>query len=398
MSNMNDLSCPPNPPVLKSGTFTLYRDGSWQSASVSFSINDYTAAARQIISGGSMQDAATWVAFNLPVGIVVTLMDNVTSNPADDLVGNLAGAGRCVDLVGTGKTEGINLGDCNMNDCVSCFFWRNVDLDLGAIVLFEDANFKGNRSILFFSEWPSYTIISIKGWYLDDKVSAIKWDNLHDRQQVSLYDNVDGSGISYANVKGWGSSKEISDLKTVGFGDRMSSFKWIGLAPVKEIIDPIVMDLTFAAGDTQSLSQTTDYTNDTSIQQTFQASFSDSESQTLTVSSTETVVTGFEVSYTQTWKVSEKVGDTGAEQGGSLSLKLNQTYTNSQQTTKSQTSTIQLSFSENVTAQPNCVTHATLVATLGTVQPTTYTTTAHRWYDQPVTNGVQDPQNNNWWK
>ena len=109
-------------------------------------------------------------------------------------------------------------------------------------------------------------------------------------------------------------------------------------------------------------------------------------------------MTGFEVSYTQTWKVSEKVGDTGAEEGGSLSLKLNQTYTNSQQTTKSQTSTIQLSFSENVTAQPNCVTHATLVATLGTVQPTTYTATAHRWYDQPVTNGVQDPQNNNWWK
>lgn len=398
MSNMNGLACPPNPPVLKSDTFILYKDNNWNSTPMPFTYTDYSSEERQFISGGSMQDAATWVAYNLPVGTVVTLMDNAVSKADGKLVGDLSGAGRCVDLVGTGQTEGFSLIDCNMNDCVSAFFWRNVDLDLGAVVLFEGANFSGNRSILFFSEWPSYTLTSIQGWYLDDKVSSIRWDQLHDRQQVYFYNNTDGSGSSYNNVKGWGSFTEISDLGTVGFNDAMSSFKWVGLAPVKEIIDPINMDLTFSVDDTQSLSQTTTFTNQGSVQQAFVASFSDSQSQTLTVSSTETVVTGFEVNYTESWKVSEKVGDVGAEEGGSLSLKLTQTYTNSQTQTTSQTTTVQLSFSENITAPPNCVTNATLIAKLGTIEPTTYTTTAHRWYDQPVTGSVQDSTNNNWWK
>lgn len=32
-----------------------------------------------------------------------------------------------------------------MSDCVSAFFWRLVDLDLGAIELFDDSDFNGNR-------------------------------------------------------------------------------------------------------------------------------------------------------------------------------------------------------------------------------------------------------------
>lgn len=398
MSNMNGLACPPNPPSLPSWTFKLFKDNNWQSSSMSFSTKDYTAQDRQSISGTGMQDAATYVAYNLPVGTVVTLMDNMVSLKSGDSVGNLSGAGRCVDLVGTGKTEGLSLIDCNMNDCVSCFFWRNVDMNLGAVVLFENVNYGGNRSILFLSEWPSYSLISIAGWYLDDKLSSINWSNLADRQQVYFYDNTDGSGSSYTNVKGWGSFKEISDLGQVGFNDRMSAFQWTGLAPVKEVIEPVNMNLTFSAGDSESLSQTTDYTNQSSVSQTFVASFSDSQSQTLTVTSTETVVTGFELTYTESWKISESAGDVGAEEGGSLSLKLSQSYTNSQSTTKSQTTTVELAFSEDVTAAANCVTHATLIAKLGTVEPTSYTTIAHRWYDQPVTGAVQDSSNNNWWK
>src|ERR1700726_978701 len=110
------------------------------------------------------------------------------------------------------------------------------------------------------------------------------------------------------------------------------------------------MNLTFAVSDQQSLSQTTDYTNSTSASQSFTASFSDTESQTLTVTSTDTVVTGFELSYTEAWKVSEKVGDTGAESGGSLTLKLSQQYTHTQSTSTAQTKTVALAFSENVTA------------------------------------------------
>jgi hypothetical protein len=360
---MNGLGCPPNVPQQRGGTFTLYRDNNWRSEAATYAIADYPSSERQSISGTSMQDQATWVAYNLPVGVVVTLMDNVTQLGNGQLVGDLSGAGRCVDLVGTGRTEGLSLLDCNMNDCISCFFWRNVDLDLGAVVLYEDIDYGGSRSILFLSEWPANQTSSIADWYLQDRLSSIRWDKLNDRQQVWFYNNVDGTGGSYTNTKGWGTFKEIADLRTVGFNDVMSAFKWQGLVPKKEIIEPFTLNLTFAVGDQQSISQTTDYRNAGSVQQSFVASFTDSEAQTLTVSTTETVVTGFEFSYTT-----------------------------------SQTKTVQLSFTENVTAVPNAVTHATLVAKLGAVQPTTYTTTAHRWYDQPVTGAVQDPQNNNWWK
>lgn len=274
-----------------------------------------------------------------------------------------------------------------MNDCVSCFFWRTVQLDLGAVVLFDDARLGGNRSVLFLSEWEGNKIHSIAAWYLQDRVSAIDWSALNDRQQVGIFANSDGSGDNYGNVKGWGSFKSIADLGSVGFNDRMSSFNWIGLAPKKEVMAPVNMTLTFSGGDTHSVSQTLDFSNRTSVNQTFKASISDSASQTLTVSTTETMVVGYKLSYTESWKV----GVPGEEMSGSLSLELSQSYSVSDTSTTSQTKTIQLAFEEGVIAVHMAVTRANLVAQIGTVPPTTFTTTAQRWYNQPVTGSVQDP-------
>ena len=77
-----------------------------------------------------MQDKATWVAFNLPAGVVMTLVDHYVSGGPNGF-GDLKDAGKVVDLIGTGKTEAVDLSRCNMNDCVSAFFWRNVDLEPG---------------------------------------------------------------------------------------------------------------------------------------------------------------------------------------------------------------------------------------------------------------------------
>jgi hypothetical protein len=70
----------------------------------------------------SLFDRATFAAFNLPVGTVMTLMDNVKPVPAGKPVADLSGCGHCVDLVGTGKTEAVDLEVINMNDSVSAFF------------------------------------------------------------------------------------------------------------------------------------------------------------------------------------------------------------------------------------------------------------------------------------
>jgi hypothetical protein len=61
----------------------------------------------------------------------MTLMDNVQPVPATGTVADLSGCGPCIDLIGTGKTEAVDLGAVNMNDGISSFFWRTVDLNLG---------------------------------------------------------------------------------------------------------------------------------------------------------------------------------------------------------------------------------------------------------------------------
>src|SRR5579863_940813 len=65
-------------PELPTGLVRLYEDASWNSQSLDLPTSQYRQNARQSIAGTYMQDAATWVAFNLPVGTVMTLMNNDT--------------------------------------------------------------------------------------------------------------------------------------------------------------------------------------------------------------------------------------------------------------------------------------------------------------------------------
>ncbi|RZL89609.1 MAG: hypothetical protein EOP82_18910 [Variovorax sp.] len=124
------LPAPPSasPPELPSGTVRLFRDDNWSSTFLELTTGKYRDRARHSIAGTNMQDGATYVAFNLPVATVVTLMDNDVAPKAGAPVMDLGQCGRCIDLVGTGQTEAVDLTKVNMNDCVSSFFWRTVDL------------------------------------------------------------------------------------------------------------------------------------------------------------------------------------------------------------------------------------------------------------------------------
>jgi hypothetical protein len=395
MQQITGLVCPtPPPPALSSGEVVLFKDSNWSSEKLALTLNNYRSGVRQSIAGTSLQDQATYVSFNLPAGTVVTLMDDFNALPPGQLAPNLANCGRCVDLVGTGQTEGISLIDANMNDCVSAFFWRIVDLDLGAMVLFEDSNYSGNRTAVFLAEWPAFQVNSIKDWYLADRVSSVNWSTINDRQMVSLFNNSDGTGISYGNINGWGAVKQIPNLSTVSFNDVMSSFSWTPLAPVKEIIQPFTMNLTFGPTGSTGLSTTESGTNSSPVAQQITVQFNQQDAQTLTVASTETITIGVSLTYTESWKVSVPP----EEMGGSLSLQLSQSYTNSQTNTASSTTTISLNLSQTVTVGPSCNYLVTWNVQMGQLPETTYQTTATRWYNQPVTGGIQDPANNNWWK
>lgn len=76
------------------------------------------------------------------------------------------GCGRTVELVGTGKTEAVDLTRVYMTTCVKGFWWQEVDLSIGAVEIFN-----GNRSrivktqayhrqTIFLSEWAPGVIYS----------------------------------------------------------------------------------------------------------------------------------------------------------------------------------------------------------------------------------------------
>jgi hypothetical protein len=381
------------PPQLASGTVTLFRDDNWGSQRLDINTGEFVPNQRQRVQS-FMFDEATFAAFNLPLGTVMTLMDNVTPTPSGKIVADLSGCGRCVDLVGTGRTEAVDLRAVNMNDCVSAFFWREVDLDFGAIELFDDTNFGGNRSTVFLSEWNSGTIYSIQYWWLQDRISSLRWKTLNDRQTGVLFDNSDGSGDQYANIKGWGNTKEIASLPDVGFNDRASAWRWDGIVPMKEIIAPFNVVASSVSGSSGLTSVVTG-TNNSPMTQPVTVVLNNSDAQTVTVATMDQWVTG--VSTTITEAATEGV-PTVASSTETWSVTLNYSYTRSETRTTSETKTIALSISQTVNAPPNSSYKATLLVNIGQIPATVYHTTAQRWYNVPVTGGVADPTNNNWYK
>jgi len=153
MSNIYFLSRLPAPsfpsPTLPSGTVMLFGDGNCGSEPATLRTADYAESVQHLFDGTPMQDQAAFIAFNLPIGTVMTLMDGMV--PPNARL-------RCVDLVGTGKTESVNLMSINLNECLSGFSWRKVDLDRGAAGLFADTNFNGDRMTIFLGQWPSATV------------------------------------------------------------------------------------------------------------------------------------------------------------------------------------------------------------------------------------------------
>ncbi|KAJ8059118.1 hypothetical protein OCU04_012095 [Sclerotinia nivalis] len=104
------------------------------------------------------------------------------------------------------------MSSLGFNDQVSMLFWRNVDLSIGAVELFDAFNFTGRRTTIFLSEWEPGVIHNIQSWRVQDTVGSIRWCTLLDRQTVAFYDGADGTGSTCASVKGWGSTKEVSNM------------------------------------------------------------------------------------------------------------------------------------------------------------------------------------------
>lgn len=398
MPSISPLPTFANPPQLPGRTVRLFQDNRWDSPSYTISLGNRAPNAEYSFSGEGMQDNATILAYNLPVGEVVTLTDNVS--PRGNVC-DLGGCGRSVDLVGTGKTESCNLMALGMNDCLSAYFWRKVDMNLGAIELYEHTDYNGARTVIFLSDWEPGTVHSIGNWFMNDTASSAKWQTLSDRQICRLYEHSDASGRSYANIIGWGDSKEDSNFVRSGFNDIVSAFRWDPIVPKKEIIQPFTLSVTVDSSSSTAFTAEHSIMNDSSSPQEFDVTLSQADAETVTLTRTDTHHVGS--SFSWGWSSSTEAGggvagvaDVKTKVSYEVKISLQYDYTHSDSTSTSSTKSRSLTLTEKFTAPPHTRTTGQIIARIGQIQPTTYQTSAQRWYDVQV-NGSSYDQATGWY-
>ncbi|CAN9393345.1 unnamed protein product [Alternaria alternata] len=212
LARLTKLPSAPGSPTgtFPSGRVSLYKNSSWTSQKLDLETKNYHSGTRHTIPGSALRDEVSWVAWCLPVGTVMTLMEHDTPRDEAESVANLRDCGRCVDLVGTGK-------------------------------LFEASDFQGVRIAIFLSEWNSDHRIDISQWWLNDRVSSMRWKSLVDRQTAEVSQHGDGTGKRFDNLLAWQSNKEMAKMTDIAFNDGVSSVKWTAVVPCKEIIHPFKM-------------------------------------------------------------------------------------------------------------------------------------------------------------
>lgn len=384
---LTKLPAPPSkPPEVASGTVVLFKDASWNSSSTRLSTADYKEGARHTIPQ-SGYDQATYLAYNLPVGTVMTLVNHLQPVGDDQGVADLRHCGGAVDLVGTGKTEGVDLTALRVNDILSAFFWRKVDPNSGAIELFEDSEFRGKRSTLFLSEWSPNSVHSLADWWLQDTISSIRWTSL-DRQEVELFNNADGSGAAYQNITGYSNTREIANLKDIRINDDLSSFRWRPLNPRKEVVNMFELRPE-SSNNTTWFSTERLVDNDSPTELAEEVTFEFDKEEEISITTSDTYTTGITASASHT-RGPEAASTT-------ISVEVSFSYEHTTEESHTVTRSMSLTTTETVIVPPYSIVTAYLAAQIAEMPATEFKTTAERWYDEPVRNGVLDPDNN-WYK
>jgi len=227
---------PPYPGLCPSGQIILFKDNNWNSPSITIDTNSslYPSGSFFSFSGTPLQDNATWIVFNLPENVVCTLCDNLVQN---DNPYDFSGAGVCVDLIGNGQTQAIDLIAYGANDILSGGIWRQVDPTQGWFQLFFDTGERGTFATIFLTEWPTSKPNSIVNWWLQDRASSLNYPSLTPPQLLKLSDNADGSGqsatVGASNAFGTSDKTAVVDLTIFGLNDKISSFSYSLIPPKK---------------------------------------------------------------------------------------------------------------------------------------------------------------------
>lgn len=244
------------------GQIILFKDGNWGSESIIIDINsaEYPEGNFFSFSGSDIQDAATWIVFNLPKDVVCTLCDNVIHNdPNGDTPYDFSNAGVCVDLIGNGEIQTIDLVSYGANDCLSAGVWRKVKPSEGWFQLFVDRDQRGTFATIFLDEWVTGKDHSLSNWWLQDMASSVNYPGLTPPQLLTLSDNADGSGnkkvLGAANAIGKNRPATIN-LFSSGMEDNISSFSYDIISPVKVVIENVSVDISAQIQPSKTISAT----------------------------------------------------------------------------------------------------------------------------------------------
>jgi len=229
---------------LPCGTVVLFHDPDWARDRFEISTQEWRADARHDLDSRRCERKAAWVAFNLPVGRVMTLTRHHREIEDGYRLCDLREVAQVADLVGTGRTEAVDLAQIGLQDAVSSFFWRDVDLDMGAIELFCDADFKGNRTVLFLSEWPQGELHALADWVIEDRLGSTRWSTVMDMHYCDLFQHRDGLGKRYPRMSGWKTGRrEVADTGIYSCHEMVSAFRWDALVTDRQRISAVFMDI-----------------------------------------------------------------------------------------------------------------------------------------------------------
>lgn len=370
----------PVPFDLPSGTVRLMADPNWSSAYIDCSTGNYVEGKQYSIVGTSLNDKATWIAFNLPAGTVMTWLQNPTSNayPYD-----FANAGVCVDLIGNGAMQTVDLKALGANDTLSAFVWRQVNMDAGVFQLFDNTGCTGNRNTFFLGEWPRNTINTLDNWWICDRAASAYFTGLS-VQSFTLFDGGNGGGanVTYA---GWLQTTRVDSL--LAFKDKAASWSWSLLTPIFSVVQPFTMTAVGSNDPALSLVSTITGVNDGAATITDKVTVSSADAQSLTLSVTDTTQIGYVESVKFTYSTMDIFTDSVSFE---INCSFSQTYTYAQSKSTTKTETITLTVEQDIVVPADSSYVSTLNIQLSEIPATKFTTQGQFYYDQPVPGSVYD--------
>lgn len=379
----------PYPSPLPSGYIKLFKDNNWNSTSLTIDTNNaqYPSGNLFSFSGTPLQDNATWIAFNLPENVVCTLCNNIVqhSNPYD-----FSHAGICVDLIGNGQTQTIDLPAYGANDCLSGGVWREVDPTGGWFQLFADADQTGSFATIFFLEWPTSTPNSIASWWLQDKATAVNFPCLTPPQLLTLSDNSDGSGqsvtVGASNTFGTWTNTAVADLRNSGMNDKVSAFSYKLIPPQSSVVNTTTVQVTSPIVPGQTITEYIKGKNASSEV----ISITDTVAEEKSVAVTNTATQEYQTTSTITASIeaTEGIPDVDSLKATlTASFAVQTTTSSSQSTTNTNSLSLAQAITFNVPARSTYEARATI--SIGQLPPTTIRQDGLFYYKQNLPGSVR---------